>query len=713
MSTGSNPHRMRMHALAAATAAALSTMVAVPAFAAGDGLVNTAGLQSEASNDRFIIKYKDGSAPTTNAAALNRSLNAAASATLHGKALGLKRLRRTALGSEVLVTDKKLGRSDAEALMRQLAADPNVEYVEVDRLLKPTASANDTYYSSHQWHYWEAAGGIRADQAWDTSKGSGVVVAVLDTGITNHSDLNANVLPGYDFISDAGMARDGNGRDSSPLDQGDWFAAGECGASYASDSSWHGSHVAGTIAAVTNNNSGVAGVAPSAKILPVRVLGKCGGYTSDIVDGIVWASGGTVSGVPANANPAEVINMSLGGGGTCSASYQNAINTAVSRGSTVVVAAGNSNADTAGFVPASCNNVIAVASTTRTGARSSFSNYGSKIDVAAPGSDIASTVNSGATTPTSEGYTLMSGTSMAAPHVAGVVALMQAAAGGSLTPAQVESTLKSTLRPFPVSIDRGIGNGIVNAKAAVDAVSNGDNPGDGDDGGNGGGTLTKGVPATGLSASTGSDVVYTMVVPSGATNLSFTTSGGTGDADLFVKRGSAPTDSSYDCRPYRSGNAETCSFAAPVAGTYYVRVKAYSSFSGVSLVGNYTAGGGDGGGGGGVQTYTNSTDYPIYDTSYSTSWVTVSGRSGYAPATARVDVDIRHTYRGDLKVELIAPDGSAYLIKDVSGSDSADNVIGYATLDLSRELLNGRWTLKVTDNWRGDTGYINSWSIRF
>ena len=470
--------------------------------------------------------------------------------------------------------------------------------------------------------------------------------------------------------------------------------------------------MAGTIAAVTNNNSGVAGVAPSAKILPVRVLGKCGGYTSDIVDGIVWASGGTVSGVPANANPAEVINMSLGGGGTCSASYQNAINTAVSRGSTVVVAAGNSNADTAGFVPASCNNVIAVASTTRTGARSSFSNYGSKIDVAAPGSDIASTVNSGATTPTSEGYTLMSGTSMAAPHVAGVVALMQAAAGGSLTPAQVESTLKSTLRPFPVSIDRSIGNGIVNAKAAVDAVSNGDNPGDGDDGGNGGGTLTKGVPATGLSASTGSDVVYTMVVPSGATNLSFTTSGGTGDADLFVKRGSAPTDSSYDCRPYRSGNAETCSFAAPVAGTYYVRVKAYSSFSGVSLVGNYTAGGGDGGGGG-VQTYTNSTDYPIYDTSYSTSWVTVSGRSGYAPATARVDVDIRHTYRGDLKVELIAPDGSAYLIKDVSGSDSADNVIGYATLDLSRELLNGRWTLKVTDNWRGDTGYINSWSIRF
>src|SRR5690606_34476081 len=242
-------------------------------------------------------------------------------------------------------------------------------------------------------------------------------------------------------------------------------------------------------------------------------------------------------------------------------------------------------------------------STTRTGARSSFSNYGSKIDVAAPGSDIASTVNSGATTPTSEGYTLMSGTSMAAPHVAGVAALMQAAAGGSLTPAQVESTMKSTVRSFPSSPDRNIGNGIVNAKAAVDAVS-----GDGDgDGGGGGGELTKGVPETGLSAGSGSSLSYTIEVPAGASNLSITISGGSGDADVYVRRGSAPTDSSYDCRPYRSGNAETCTFASPAAGTYHVRVKAYSSFSGVSLLGDYSTG--SGGGGGGSQTYSNTGDY--------------------------------------------------------------------------------------------------------
>ncbi|MDV5981413.1 MAG: S8 family serine peptidase, partial [Lysobacter sp.] len=629
--------------------------------------------------------------------------------TLHGQALGLKKLRRTAIGSDVLVTGKKLGPSEAEALMRQLAADPDVEYVEVDRIMKPIATANDTYYTSHQWHYWEAAGGIKADQAWDATNGSGVVVAVIDTGITNHSDLNANVLPGYDFISDSGMARDGNGRDGNAQDEGDWYAANECGGSHpASNSSWHGSHVAGTVAAVTNNNSGVAGVAYGAKVVPVRVLGKCGGYTSDIVDGIVWASGGTVSGVPANANPAEVINMSLGGGGACSASYQNAVNAAVGRGTTVVVAAGNSNADTSGFTPASCNNVVAVASTTRTGARSSFSNYGSLIDVAAPGSDIASTVNSGATTPSSEGYSLMSGTSMAAPHVAGVVALMQAAAGGSLTPSQVESTLKSTLRAFPVSIDRDIGDGIVNAKAAVDAVSGGD-PGDPGDPGPGNGTLQKGVPVTGLSASTGNDVVYTLEVPAGATNLVFTMSGGSGDADLYVKRGSAPTDSSYDCRPYRSGNSESCTFAAPTAGTYYVRIKAYSSFSNVSLVGDYSTGGG---GGGGQQTYTNSGDYQIRDRATVESPISVSGRSGNGPSSTRVDLDIRHTYKGDLKVDLVAPDGSTYNLHNRSGG-SADNIIGSANVDLSGEALNGTWKLRVNDAYSGDTGYINSWSITF
>lgn len=228
-------------------------------------------------------------------------------------------------------------------------------------------------------------------------------------------------------------------------------------------------------------------------------------------------------------------------------------------------------------------------------------------------------------------------------------------------------------------------------------------------GGGGGGTtaLTKGVTVTGISASTGNSVNYTLVVPSGASNLTFTMSGGTGDADLYVKFGSAPTDTSYDCRPYKSGNAETCTFATPQAGTYYVRLKAYSSFSGVSLVGDYSTGGG-----GSTQTYSNTADYTINDNSTVDSPISVSGRSGYASSTTSVSVDIRHTYIGDLKVDLVAPDGTLYNIHNRTGS-STDNIIKTVTLNLSSELLNGTWKLRVNDNASQDTGYINSWSVTF
>ena len=223
----------------------------------------------------------------------------------------------------------------------------------------------------------------------------------------------------------------------------------------------------------------------------------------------------------------------------------------------------------------------------------------------------------------------------------------------------------------------------------------------------GGTTLTKGVPVTGLGATTGNSLNYTMVVPAGATNLTFTISGGTGDADMYVKFGSAPTDTVYDCRPYLGGNAETCTFAAPQAGTYYVRVKAYSTFSGVSLVGDYSTGGG-----GSVQTYTNGTDVAIGDNTTVQSTITVSGRSGNAPTSTPVAVAIVHTYIGDLKVDLIAPDGSVYVLHNRTGG-SADNINQTYTVNLSSEPLNGTWTLRVNDNAGGDTGRIDSWSITF
>ena len=460
----SQSNKLHQRALAAAVAVALTAGFSGSVAAAGR--VDTAGLHAADQErfDRFIVKYHDG----TSVAEQQRNLAAAARGSAN--AVGLDWLRTLSVGGVVVRANRGLDRVEAEGLMRQIAADPNVEYVEVDRLMKPLATPNDTHYGTYLWGMQTSTGGIKADQAWNTTTGSGVVVAVLDTGYTDHSDLVGNLLQGYDFISTSRVAGDGDGRDADAHDPGDYYRR--------DDSSWHGTHVAGTVAAVGNNSKGVIGVAYGAKVVPVRVLGRGGGYTSDIVDGMTWASGGSVAGVPANANPAEVINMSLGGSGSCSSTYQAAIDAAVARGTTVVVAAGNSNADAAGFSPASCNNVINVAATNKAGTRASYSNYGAKIDVAAPGGDspdcttlIVSTGNNGTDGPTTENYLCMAGTSMAAPHVAGTIALMQSVASTPLTPAQVESVLKSTLRAFPGSNDKPIGNGIIDAAAAVSAAS--------------------------------------------------------------------------------------------------------------------------------------------------------------------------------------------------------------------------------------------------
>ena len=224
----------------------------------------------------------------------------------------------------------------------------------------------------------------------------------------------------------------------------------------------------------------------------------------------------------------------------------------------------------------------------------------------------------------------------------------------------------------------------------------------------GGGTLTNSVAASNLSAATGTYLKYTMVVPSGATGLKFVMSGGTGDADMYVKFGSAPTDTVYDCRPYVSGNAETCNIATAQAGTYYVNLKAYAAFSGVSLTGSYSTGVPPT-----TQTYSNTTAVSIPDLSTITSTINVAGRTGNAPTTSKVSVNITHTYRGDLKIDLIAPDASVYALKASSSSDSVDNVVATYTVDLSTEALNGAWKLRVQDVASGDTGTLNSWNINF
>jgi serine protease len=469
--------RARLHASGLRLAAVALAAALCPLAASAGGDVDAAGFAPP--TDRLIVKLRAGQAEAPALAALQ------AAANQRGTQFGV--LRRAALGALVLRLDRRLEPAAAEALARALAAAPEVEYAEPDRLLQPMFVPNDSRYGD-QWHYFEATAGLNLPPAWDKSTGAGVRVAVIDTGVRPHADLAANLLPGYDFIGDTFVANDGNGRDSDASDPGDAVAAGECGTgSPAQGSSWHGTHVAGTIAAVTNNGSGVAGVAFGARVVPVRALGKCGGYTSDIADAIVWSSGGSVSGVPANANPARVLNLSLGGGGSCGTTTQNAINSARSRGAVVVVAAGNSNVNASNATPANCSGVITVAAVGRTGGKAYYSNFGSVVDVAAPGGDmrssaangILSTLNSGSSSPGGDTLAYYQGTSMATPHVAGAVALMLSA-NPALTPDEVESLLKASTRPFPATCSQ-CGTGLVDANAAVDAAI-------GDDGGGGGGT---------------------------------------------------------------------------------------------------------------------------------------------------------------------------------------------------------------------------------
>ncbi|WP_158256105.1 S8 family peptidase [Corynebacterium sp. 13CS0277] len=419
--------------------------------------------------DRFIVAVKDEAAPraeTDPEGTLEDVLEAAE----ENNNVTAEDVSSTATGDIVVSTDKKLSEKEAREFMEDLAQGDNVEYIEPDVTLT-IAETNDTYWDK-LWGF-HAEDGARVDRAWDYGvSGDGQVVAIVDSGILPHPDLDAHVLPGYDFISDPRVSRDGSGRDSDPTDEGDWFRRGECGKDQNADSSWHGTHVAGTIAAIGDNNEGVVGVAPDAQIIPVRALGKCGGSLSDIADAVVWAAGGHVPGVPDNPHPADVINMSLGGRGQCSRTYQKAIDKAVAYGATVVAAAGNDNRNAGAYQPASCNNVITVAATGETGSKAYYSNYGDVVDLAAPGGDrsvgdtILSTLNTGRTTPGTASYGTMQGTSMATPLVAGVAALLHEA-DPALRHDDIERILTETARELPGHCNGGCGAGLINAERAV------------------------------------------------------------------------------------------------------------------------------------------------------------------------------------------------------------------------------------------------------
>lgn len=478
--------RIRISLLAAATAAALlgtgvTTVLAAPGPDSAKAPAPGASVAKAVPTERVIVGY------TAHADEAKSNAGASKDARAKGKEVGenLDFDRRLGTGAALVDLGDELGAKEVKDVMAVYAADPDVAYVVPDARMYAAADPNDSYYSQ-QWDLFESRAGMRVPGAWAQGvTGAGVNVSVIDTGYVAHSDLAANVVPGYDFISDPWMAQDGGGRDGNASDPGDWMNRGECGTdAYGqpvpardTNNSWHGTHVAGTIAAATGNAKGIAGIAHKAKVQPVRVLGKCGGTTADIIDAITWSSGGTVRGVAGNPYPADVINMSLGGGGACDAGTQSAINGAVSRGTTVVVAAGNSNANAANFNPASCRNVIAVAASDRQGDRAVYSNYGSAVDITAPGGEtspsasggILSTLNSGTRGIGGENYGAYQGTSMAAPHVAGLAALTYQARSG-ITPAQVEAAIKNNARPLAGSCSGGCGAGLADAAATLSSL---------------------------------------------------------------------------------------------------------------------------------------------------------------------------------------------------------------------------------------------------
>jgi len=361
-----------------------------------------------------------------------------------------------------------------------LEADPAVRYADAVGRVRPMRVPNDPMFAE-QWGLSDAVAGINAPGAWDLQTGDpSMVVAVVDTGIQQHPDFVGRLLPGYDFISDPGRARDGSSRDPDPRDEGDWTADNDCfPGSFGEPSSWHGTFVAGLIGANGDNGVGIAGVDWNAKILPVRVLGRCGGTFDDILAGVLWASGVQLAGVPANPNPAKVINLSLGGEGACAQAVQEGIDDALAQGSVIVVAAGNESADATGFAPASCSGVITVGALARTGDRSSYSNFGNRVDLSAPGGDfpgetnlIVSTSNDGATTPGQPSYAHAAGTSAAAPLVAGTASLMLAR-NALLTPGHVLSIMQGTARAYPQGSACSIGacgTGVLDAGLSLASV---------------------------------------------------------------------------------------------------------------------------------------------------------------------------------------------------------------------------------------------------
>ncbi|HEY0749389.1 MAG TPA: S8 family serine peptidase, partial [Steroidobacteraceae bacterium] len=418
--------------------------------------------------------------------------------------VAVARSRQLTPSMHVLILDKTLYGADVDAALAHLRADPAVAFADVDERRYAHALPNDPLFvptatASGQWYMQTPstvtptsdAAATDAVSAWSITTGSsGTVIADVDSGIRfDHPDMlragfGGRVLPGYDFVGqdlDASnstplgtflVANDGDGWDPDPSDPGDWidntdlkntqvFPTKNCSLS---NSSWHGTRVMGVLGALTNNNVGIAGMTWNPYLLPVRALGKCGGLDSDIIAGIQWAVGMSVSGAPDNPYPADIINLSLGGtGASCPSDYQSLINTLTGMGVIIVASAGNASGPV--DIPGRCPGVLAVAGLRNVGTKVGYSSLGPEVGIAAPAGNcvntlagspclrsIDTTVNEGTTVPGTNSYTDQNnsnlGTSFSAPIVSGIVALMRAA-NANLTPPQLIARIQASATPFP------------------------------------------------------------------------------------------------------------------------------------------------------------------------------------------------------------------------------------------------------------------------
>ena len=485
-------------------------------------------LQAAGVTDQIIVKLKVDETEI-NPAGVGSRRNVMAAGRVYQLSISanmsLTPVRQMSGGSHVLKLAQPMSLDQVQDIVARIARDPAVESVQPDGRRYPmqAVAINDPRFAE-QWNLGgptlvtgpftggtlaTSVGGVNFAGAFNANRrGQGVRVAVLDTGVIfSNRDLGGRVVgtpigtfnaaSGYDFVSaDPGgvftTANDGTGRDNEALDPGNWITAGEAGTGVltacpqAVNSDWHGTHTSGIIAANANNGIDIVGVAPSASLSSVRVLGKCGGYTSDIVDAIRWSAGIAVAGVPANTAPAQVLNLSLGGSGACTAAEQTAINDALGSGvKGIIVAAGNSNgADVSIISPASCLRVITVAAHDRNGVRASYSNIGAGVELSAPGGTfsqacintsvgcgdgILSTFNNGNTAPTTDGTAFVIGTSEAAAHVSGVAAVALSA-NGALTRGQLALVLINSTRAFPGGSGcstTSCGSGLVDSTAAA------------------------------------------------------------------------------------------------------------------------------------------------------------------------------------------------------------------------------------------------------